>query len=132
MDSPTYTFQEFVEACGSGVNKVFIFKGAKETAKSDFNLSTESSVLNFIATGGVESPQFVNTKPWENNPNTKTNIMVDAYHFSSGLKYGYLAFMFQPATEKWSIKSFKKQDDPRNLPFADLLGNLTFKKEERS
>ena len=63
---PTYTLHEFVAACGSGADKVFIFKGAKETAKSDFNLFTGSFSFEFYSCGG-RIAQFVNTKPWENN-----------------------------------------------------------------
>ena len=109
MASPTYTFQDFVEACGSGVNKVFVFKGAKETAKSDFNLPTESSVLSFIVNGGAESPQFVNSKPWENNPDKKTSIMVDAYHFSSGLKYGTWLLCFNQPQRSGRLNHLKNR-----------------------
>lgn len=114
----SYLLSDFVGACGEEPIKVFIFKGAMETAKSDFNLNTQEAVAKFVATGGLEKPQFVNTKPWENNPKPELPVMVDAYHFSSGRKFGYVAFMFQDKTQKWSIKSLKSQSDPRNLAFA--------------
>lgn len=53
--------------------------------------------------------------------------MVDAYGFYSGTTYGYIAFMFQPKTNKWIIKSFKKNDrqGPKYFPFGDLIGKIT-------
>ena len=70
-----------------------------ETARSDFNLNTQESVLSFIGNDGLESPHLINTKAWENNPDTENPIMVDAYGFYSGSMYGYLAFFYQQATK---------------------------------
>lgn len=97
-----------------------------ETAKSDFNLSTQEGVLSFIGNGGLESPCAINTKQWENNPDPNNPIMVDAYDFYSGSIYGYIAFFYQPTTKKWIIKSFKKNSEPdtRNLAFKEALMKL--------
>ena len=98
-------------------------QNAMATAESDFNINTQEGVLGFIGNGGLESPCFINTKQWENNPDSKNLIMVDAYDFYSGSIYGYIAFFYQPTTKKWIIKSFKKNSEPdtRNLAFKEAL-----------
>ncbi len=104
-----------------------------ETAKRDFNLKTRDRVLRFIAAGGLENPCFINCKPWENNPRPSSPIMVDAYGFYSGLQiHGYLAFFYQPATDKWIIKSFKRNEEPdsRVLPFRELGERMNQAKED--
>ena len=55
--------------------------------------------------------------------------MVNAYSFYSGLIYGYIAFFFQPKTSIWTIKSFKKNQEPdtRNLAFKESLSKLVNK-----
>ena len=92
-----------------------------KTAQSDFKLGTQGQVLGFIGNGGLEKPHFINSTLWKNNPNPDNEIMVDAYNFFSGICYGYIAF-FQFGTNKWNIKSFKKNRNPdsRNLPFKGL------------
>jgi len=49
--------------------------------------------------------------------------MVDSYEFYSGTTYGYIAF-FQ-GSERWVIKSFKKNKEPdiRNKIFIEALSN---------
>lgn len=118
--------QEFVSDCSVGLTKVFVMKGAMKTAESDFNLSQMQGVVDFIANGGLENPSFINEKEWANNPNKEIKIMVCAWSFFSGMKYGYLAFFYQPLTKKWNIKSFKLNQnlDPRNLAFKGLQGIL--------
>jgi hypothetical protein len=120
---PTYQLNNLISDCINGTSKASVIKGALETARSDFNLHTQAQILGFIGNGGLESPNFINYKPWQNNPTPKEQIMVDAYAFYSGSVYGYLAFFFQPTTEKWIIKSFKKNavPDPRHFQFRTAL-----------
>lgn len=120
---PHYELKELVEGCAAEPPKAFVTKGALETAVKDFNLSTQTAVLGFVGNNGLESPYFINTKPWENNPDPKVAVAVDAWGFFSGTLHGYLAFFFSPITQKWAIKSFKKNDkpDPRNLSLGQQL-----------
>ena len=119
---PAYRLEIFLCACSEGIGKVFISKGAMETAKSDFNFTTQAGILDFIAADGLESPHFINNKIWENNLDPSIKIMVDSYGFFVGMSYGYIAFLYQPKTSKWIIKSLKRNrdPDPRNLPLRGL------------
>jgi len=125
--APAYQLSDLVSACVVGTSKAYISKSAMETAKLDFNLNTQTAVLSFIGNdGGLESPCFINSKQWKNNPNPMNLIMVDAYGFYSGSIYGYIAFFYQSGTSKWIIKSFKKNNEPgaRNLAFKEMLNKL--------
>lgn len=128
---PAYTFNDFVSACANGEKNVYVIKSAQESASTDFNLKPASAVLAFIANDGLEQPKFINSAIWENNPDEKTTIMVDAYEFVTGSTLGYIAFLYQPKTSKWLIKSFKKniQPDTRNMAFSEL-GKLIQDKED--
>jgi hypothetical protein len=119
---PAYVFADFVSGCASS-KSAFVTGGAMATARTDFGLNTMADVLAFVSNGGLESPTFINVAPWENNPDPATPIQVDAYSFFSGLTYGYVAFLYQPKTSKWIIKSLKKneQPDPRNLAMLAAL-----------
>lgn len=115
---------------GCKTNNATVSRGACETARASFNLLTESAVVEFIANGGLEKPQHQNTGPWRNNPNPKTPIDQHEYAFHSGTKHGYVAFLYNPQTGKWLIKSFKlnKNSSPLHFPFANL-GELLKKGE---
>lgn len=121
---PAYNYEDFISDCTKGIEKTFVTKRALLTAGTDFSLPTQQQVLNFIGNNGLEKPHYINSEVWDKNPEPKNVIMVDAYSFYSGLLYGYIAFIFQPKTKKWAIKSFKKNREPdtRNLAF---LGPLT-------
>ena len=121
-----YQLSQFESDCLVGPSKVWVTKGAMITAKSDFNLSTQTQVLDFIGNGGLQSPKFRNSCVWDNNPNPDPLIFVDAYDFYADFNYGYIAFLYQPITGKWIVKSFKGNTelDPRNLPFRNLLYKL--------
>lgn len=130
---PYYAIQDFIDAC-KDKRKVYIIRGAQETAGKDFKLKTDEQILAFIVNQGLEKKEFINTKEWENNPNPSKPVMVDAYHFYSGDDlYGYIAFLFNPKTNKWVIKSFKSdpEADPRNFPLRnnEVLQNLKMKLE---
>lgn len=126
MNQPTYNFDDFVADCTKAT--VFITKNAALTARSDFNLNTQKNTLHFISNGGLEKPSFINSRIWENNPNPEKIIMVDAWEFFSGYIYGYIAFFHQPLTNKWIIKSFKKNTnpDPRNLAIKEQFEKLGY------
>ena len=101
---PCYNFSDFIKAC-KDKNKIFIYAKAREEACKYFNLHTDKDILAFIINNGLEYLSFFNTKPWEQNPNKTTVIMVDAYEFISGNKRGYIAFFYNGYTKKWIIKS---------------------------
>lgn len=123
LTKPSYILADFIKACGLGENHVFISEKARITAKADFNLNTQKQILDFIANGGIESPNLQNVKLWENNPDPDNPIWADAYDFFSGFQFGYIAFSFRPKIKKWNIKSFKNniKSDPRNLPFNNSV-----------
>ena len=124
---PSHNLNEFIKACKSS-KVVGVSINAQDGAKY-FNLNTITSILNFITKGGLENPQFINSKLWEKNPEKSLTIMIDAYGFFSGTKYGYIAFRFHPKLGGWYIKSFKKNKeiDPRNLALAKQLNKLQIK-----
>ena len=100
-----YAFSEFMAACAA--KKAQLSRGARQSASHDFSLATEADVLAFIVNGGLEKPVHENTALWENNPDPNNPIDIDSYEFCSGEKRGYIAFLFQPKTKMWLIKSFK-------------------------
>ncbi len=121
---PTYKWDDFVNACKTGEKAVQVMYDAEQDARNQFSLKTKAETLNFISSGGVHGLDFDKTTPWKNNPRKDTNpIMVDSYNFFAGTDFGYLAFMFQPITQKWLLKSFKKntKTDPRNGAFGDAF-----------
>jgi hypothetical protein len=117
-----YNINYLITACGE-IDQVVVLESAQKTAREDFNLQTKKAVINFISNNGLESLYYINTKHWENNPNKNCPIMVDAYSFYSGPTHGYIAFFFNPKTNKWLIKSFKlnRNSAPRNNKFIDQL-----------
>lgn len=124
MHRPTYDFDDFIMVCANDEKMVYIGREAIKTARQFLNLKTSHEICSFIGSGGLEKPSFINTTPWDNNPNPSCLIMVDAYSFYSYRSHGYLAFLYQPITQKWIIKSFKEFDDPaKYVPFKGLLLN---------
>ena len=119
---PAYKLEDFVAACSEAAS-VFVLRSAMATAPADFGLQTEQAVRDFIGAGGLEQPAHANTAPWEKNPDPAAAIPVDSYDFFSGPDPGYLAFMHQPKTGRWLVKSLKKNDkpDPRPRLLADKL-----------
>lgn len=123
MDA-AYDLNNLIKACGK-INYVKVLGKAQESAGTDFGLYTEQAVCDFINDGGLEKPQYINTKPWENNPDPGL-ILIDAYSFYSGPKQGYLAFFFSIKTDRWLIKSFKlnKDSEPRTYLLTEQLLTL--------
>lgn len=120
---PHYDFEDFKAACKREHN-VVVLKDALAGALTDFNLRTQSAVKQFIANNGLERPQLENSVKWRNNPDPTNPIMVDSYGFYSGPDHGYVAFFFQPKTQKWNIKSLKKNYKP-DQRFFSLKEGLT-------
>jgi hypothetical protein len=125
-----YNLLDLIAACKTN-GKVIVLKNALKCAQDDFQLNTQKAVLDFIFNDGLEKPQYINTKPWINNPapDAQLNpIQVDAYSFYSGQKQGYFAFFFNTKTNKWLIKSFKpnKYSIPRSNIMANQLLALGF------
>lgn len=105
MDNKTKKiFQEFKKECKK--RNVMVRKKAMINAKQDFNLNSQTQILNFIANDGLEDLKFFNKKKWENNPAPDIDIMVYAFKFKTSMKPGYIAF-FKGLQGKWIIKSFK-------------------------
>lgn len=109
LGMPAYELSSFIAACQVG-GQVFVTRGALQTATSDFGLTKDSDVMAFIGDGGIERPTFVNSVPWVNNPKPENKILVDSYSFYTGTKFGYLAFCYNDNTQKWMLKSMKKND----------------------
>jgi hypothetical protein len=88
-------------------------------------------VIAFIANHGLEDLNFINSKLWENNPHKDNPLFVDAYEFKSMFKLGYIAFMYNPVTDKWIVKSFHLSEN-RNpaMELALLKANLRGDKNE--
>lgn len=103
---PSYNFNDFKHACNDE-NLVIPSKHAIENAETIFNLKTKKMLLYFISNDGLEELDFINTKPWEMNPDPDTVVMIDAYEFKSMNILGYIAFFYSERTNKWIIKSFK-------------------------
>ncbi len=118
----SYDIKEFIAAC-TDINKVDVLYGAQQTAQKDFNLNTAQEILNFIFNDGLEKLEPFNTEAWDKNPKPEICVMVDAYEFYSGHKFGYIAFLKNPVTEKWVIKSLKKnaRPDSASFPFREAL-----------
>lgn len=112
---PSYNWDDFVKACKAGVSSVQVMGKAELGARNDFKLTTKADTLKFIGDSGLSGMQFDKTKEWEKNPTPLVPVMVDSYDFFAGSDYGYIAFMHQPKTNMWLLKSFKKntKTDPR-------------------
>ncbi len=112
---PTRDLAAFIQGCGEG--RAWVWDVAMEDARSDFGLYTRDELLKFISAGGLENLTFREQRSLEGNP----SAVVDSYNFHAGTKYGYLAFYYARATNKWIIKSFKlnTEPDPRTLPSAN-------------
>ena len=97
-------FKEFKNECKKKTN-VIIMKQAKRDAANIFNLTSSQKIVDFIGNDGLEDLFYLNKKLWENNPNPQNKILVYAFEFITGMKYGYIA-LFKNLEGKWLIKSF--------------------------
>jgi hypothetical protein len=118
--APFYELSSFLSDCGVP-GRVVVLDPALSTAWQ-LGLKSSQEILEWMAAGGAEKPSHWNTEPWKHNPNagwkkrpTMDNVIwVDAYTFDSGGEGGYLAFMFQPLTDRWLLKSLKLEITPDN------------------
>jgi hypothetical protein len=124
---PHYDFEKFRKACEEEKHNVIPIDDVLKDADYFFNLRTKTQLLEFISNHGLEDLSFVNTKEWENNPCKENPIKVDAYEFRSRYKMGYIAFMYNPQTGKWLIKSFNlsKNTNPSMMFALQKAGLLT-------
>lgn len=129
---PEYDFEEFRKACRKKQNTVFILPKAQKDAWDFFNLRTRTQLLDFISNHGLEELKFINKKKWEKNPDKQNVVMVDAYEFRSRFKLGYIAFMYNPKTQKWIIKSFHPSENtnPTMMFALAKAGLLTQEKSD--
>lgn len=121
---PAYDLNEFIKACGE-VGKVKVLISASKTAHS-LGIYSDPEILKWIDEGAIHKPEYVNTKPWERNPDKTVEILVDAYSFHDYFnisRYLYIAFMYQEKTGQWLIKSLKLNDSPspKVFPFKELF-----------
>ena len=116
---PGYNFADFLKACANP-SEIYIPERVIQDAKRDFGLGSKQGILDFIVNGGLEKPSWFNCEKLDKNPFPGIEILVDAYEFYSGFKFGYLAFYKNPKT--CVLKSFKKSNrvDTRSFPFANL------------
>ncbi|MFW5879806.1 MAG: hypothetical protein ACOCUV_03170 [bacterium] len=116
---PYYNFNDFKTACSSGANVIPI-NTVLDDANKDFNLKTKKELLNFIANNGLEELSHINQTPLRKT-NIPHDIIVDAYHFKTLDRLGYIAF-FQNHKMQWIIKSFHISDRA-STPFKIAFKN---------
>ena len=124
---PYYIYEEFKKACGEDMVNVIPINSVMKDAQELFNLYPKSVLLDLINNDGLEELEFINTKPWERNPDKGNTIFVDAYEFRTLNKLGYISFMRNNKTMKWLIKSFHLSDNKNPVMLiamqrAGLLG----------
>lgn len=101
-----YDFKKFLKACRKK-RSVKVRQEAIEDGRRDFQLNTESQILNFIGNERWDDIDLESSgEEWRNNPFPEIEIKIDAYVFRSGNKIGYLDFFKSPLTSQWVIKSF--------------------------
>jgi hypothetical protein len=109
-NEPAYDIADFILCCDNNPEKVYMIGNTLKDAQTVFHLHTQPEVLKFIANNGLEKINFINSKPWEKNPDLTVKIYVDAYEFMTGGILGYIAF-FKNKMEHWVIKSFHQSDE---------------------
>ena len=116
---PYYKIDKLKEACRKR-NVVFI--GSSVTDATYFGFIGKEAVCSYLVSSMFKPTEFVNSKPWENNPDPDHEIIVDAYHFMVEGKTGYLAFFYNDRTQKWIIKSFHRELNTTDTyhPFRNL------------
>lgn len=124
-----YKYDDFKKACGEKPKDVVPINEVLSDASKDFNLNSKSQLLDFIYNDGLECLTFINTKDWERNKDTSNKLKVDAYEFKTMYKLGYIAFMYNPKTKKWIIKSFHLSEN-RDLTMCIALEKAGIRKRE--
>src|SRR5665213_138749 len=119
---PEYDLEILFAICGKTQELITIPSRVLNSANEDFDLKDKTEILDFIATGGLEGLNHINTRPLEKN-SFGVEVSVDAYSFYTGDKYGYFAFYLTPNSD-WVIKSLKRNTDPDPRNFG--LGGLSY------
>ena len=119
---PSYNIADFISECASGSPEVTVSYDAGNEAKSKFNLPTDKDIISFIGNGGLNIRTFKNTESLRKDLAGNKGRMVDAYHFRSGRKIGYIAFIYNDEKKQWRIKSFKDDSARSSFNLKKLLG----------
>jgi hypothetical protein len=125
---PKYDINDFLKACGKDnlqPSLVSLVRGVRKTAAEDFSLKTRLALLAFIAEGGLEKLEFINSRPYRISNEVPPPIC-DAYRFKSGFTIGYISFFYSEFQKKWIIKSFHRSDEcgPSAMEIALKNANL--------
>jgi hypothetical protein len=124
----TYDFKVFLEACGRPES--MLIKGTMiERARIDFGLNSKADILKFIINDGLKELSFQYTTPLLRKDGSPTGKMIDAYHFRSLGKLGYLAFFLNENKQIWTIKSFHISDTA-NTTLKDAFEKAGYFKTE--
>lgn len=132
-----YRVEDFLRSCAAAAREaargkaasswqVRLVWGAKEEASRDLGLATERDALSFLGTLEPANlrPESLDM-PLELSIFAPTVVKVDAYQLTCIAKIGYLAFLKNPKTGQWNVKSLKLNTrSPLTFsPFAGLLMN---------
>ncbi len=107
---PVHDINDFMRACKADSNKqprVILESGVQQQASRDFSLHTRDGIVSFIARGGLEKLEYINSRPYQRSKDVPPPIC-DAYNFNSGFTLGYISFFFSKQTSRWIIKSFHR------------------------
>lgn len=109
---PNNNINDFLEACKENRRQpasVALEGRVRESAAKDFSLKTREALLAFIAGGGLENLEFVNSIPYRLSDEIPPPFC-DAYTFRSGFAIGYVSFFYSEPNKRWIIKSFHRSD----------------------
>lgn len=103
---------EIIEMCECSPSNVTLSNRAINDGFKDFQLLSSSEIKKFIGDGNLEDTHFKGCSPSDQIP----GVIITAYTFRTGTKYGYLAYHGKPNDKlKIHIKSFHKDDyNPNN------------------
>lgn len=118
-----YSLIKFLKDCKSHQNKVFIDRGAIESAgESPLHLSGKKEILNFL--GNCEGSKFnyVNTRVYKKGVGG-IHPSVDSYKVEMVCWDLYVSFCLVKLKEenKWYIKSFHSDKSGETISIGDLV-----------
>lgn len=126
INGPHYNVLEFIKAC-KAKDAVWVWPTARNGARDSFSLFPDSKILGLIVNDKLPDRKFDNTAPLEKGPPQDIGKPVDAYTFSIGPKYVYIAF-YKNFKNKWIIKSFHPPQYGERVP--ELTHNPFLELEE--
>lgn len=124
---PYYKLSAFISACRSQ-GTVLIWPTARTEAKQYFSLFPDNLICGIIYNDKLPNFEFDNTANLQKGPPQDIGKPVDAYTFSIGNKYVYIAF-YKSHKGKWIIKSFhppkvgERTATLTHNPFSILVGD---------